>query len=101
VVLLRVLLATGTFTGETASGWQTLTFSSPVAISANTSYIASYHAPVGYYASSSAYFTSAVTTYPLSALASVSGSGNGCTSTSRAPRFRRAAPTTPPTTGWT
>jgi hypothetical protein len=71
------LLATGTFTGETASGWQTLTFSSPVAISANTPYIASYHAPVGYYASSSAYFTSAVTSYPLSALASVTGSGNG------------------------
>ena len=37
------LLATGTFSNETASGWQTLTFSQPVAISANTTYVASYH----------------------------------------------------------
>jgi hypothetical protein len=71
------LLATGTFTGETASGWQTLTFSAPVAISANTPYLASYHAPVGYYASSASFFTSAVTSYPLSALASVANAGNG------------------------
>jgi len=35
------LLATGAFTNETASGWQTLKFASPVAISANTTYIAS------------------------------------------------------------
>lgn len=71
------LLATGTFTAESASGWQTLTFASPVAISANTPYIASYHAPVGYYASNSAYFTSAITSYPLTALQSVTGAGNG------------------------
>jgi len=37
------LLATGTFNNETPSGWQTLLFSSPVAISANTTYVASYH----------------------------------------------------------
>lgn len=37
------LLATGAFTNETASGWQQLTFSTPVAINANTTYIASYH----------------------------------------------------------
>jgi hypothetical protein len=71
------LLATGTFTGESASGWQTLTFSSPVAITANTTYVASYHAPVGYYSSSGAYFTSAITSYPLTALQSTSTSGNG------------------------
>jgi hypothetical protein len=71
------LLATGTFTGESASGWQSLTFSSPVAITANTTYIASYHAPVGYYASNPAYFTSAITSYPLTALQSVTGAGNG------------------------
>ncbi len=71
------LLATGTFTGESASGWQTLTFASPVAISANTPYIASYHAPGGYYASNGAYFTSAIASYPLTALQSVSGAGNG------------------------
>jgi uncharacterized protein YkwD len=41
------LLATGTFVNETASGWQTLTLSTPVAISANTTYIASYHTNSG------------------------------------------------------
>ena len=44
------LLATGTFTNETASGWQTLTFSAPVAIAANTTYVASYHTTSGLYA---------------------------------------------------
>jgi len=37
------LLATGTFSGESASGWQQMTFSAPVPISANTTYVASYH----------------------------------------------------------
>ena len=44
------LLATGTFVGETASGWQTVIFSSPVAITAGTTYVASYFAPNGHYA---------------------------------------------------
>ena len=43
-------LATGTFTGKSASGWQTLTLSTPVAVQANTTYIASYLAPNGHYA---------------------------------------------------
>uniref|UniRef100_Q02AW0 Allergen V5/Tpx-1 family protein n=1 Tax=Solibacter usitatus (strain Ellin6076) TaxID=234267 RepID=Q02AW0_SOLUE len=37
------LLASGVFTNETATGWQTLTFSTPVSVAANTTYIASYH----------------------------------------------------------
>ena len=41
------LLATGTFTGETASGWQTLVFANPVAITAGTTYVASYHTTTG------------------------------------------------------
>jgi hypothetical protein len=41
------LLATGTFTSETAGGWQTLTFSTPIAISANTTYVASYRSNSG------------------------------------------------------
>ena len=43
-------LATGTFTNETASGWQTLMFGNPVQISANTTYVVSYYAPDGHYA---------------------------------------------------
>jgi hypothetical protein len=37
------LLATVTFTGETASGWQSMNFGTPVSITAGTTYVASYH----------------------------------------------------------
>jgi uncharacterized protein YkwD len=37
------LLASGVFSNETGTGWQTLTFSTPVSIAANQTYIASYH----------------------------------------------------------
>jgi parallel beta-helix repeat protein len=52
------LLATATFTGETATGWQQVNFSTPVAITAGTTYVASYLAPNGYYADDQNYFTS-------------------------------------------
>jgi hypothetical protein len=42
-------LAQATFTNETASGWQKVTFDAPVQIQPNTTYIASYHAPNGHY----------------------------------------------------
>ena len=42
-------LATATFTSETASGWQQVNFATPVAITANTVYVASYHTNVGHY----------------------------------------------------
>src|SRR5690349_22134769 len=44
------LLATATFSGETASGWQQVSFSQPVAVTAGTTYVASYHTNVGEYA---------------------------------------------------
>ncbi|MFY1636620.1 DUF4082 domain-containing protein [Solwaraspora sp. WMMB335] len=44
------LLATAQFADETANGWQTVTFSQPVAISAGSTYVASYFTPVGFYA---------------------------------------------------
>ncbi len=43
------LLATVTFSNETASGWQTASFAAPVAVTANTVYVISYHATVGHY----------------------------------------------------
>jgi hypothetical protein len=49
-------LAQATFTGETASGWQDVSFATPVPIDANTTYVASYHAPNGNYASTDWYF---------------------------------------------
>jgi len=68
-------LATGTFTNETASGWQTLTFSSPVNIQANTTYVVSVHFPNGEYPYDLNYFNSPHTYYPLTALGN--GSDNG------------------------
>jgi len=64
------LLASATFSGESASGWQQVSFSSPVAINANTTYVAGYFAPKGHYSDTSSAFTSAgVLNAPLSALA--------------------------------
>ena len=62
-------LAEATFSGETASGWQQVSLNSPVAIDANTTYIASYHAPNGDYAASNNYFaTGGFDSAPLHAL---------------------------------
>jgi len=72
------LLATGTFSGESAAGWQTLTFSTPVAIVANTTYVASFHTASGDYASTSNAFVSAgVDNGPLHALQSGVDGVNG------------------------
>jgi hypothetical protein len=64
------LLATGTFSAETASGWQELDFSAPVAVTAGTTYVASYHTNAGHYAQTQSGLASAVTNGPLTALAS-------------------------------
>ncbi len=72
------LLASATFTSETASGWQQVTFSSPVAVSANTTYVVSYHTNTGNYADSGSYFNGAgVDAWPLHALASGVDGPNG------------------------
>jgi hypothetical protein len=44
------LLGTATFSNETASGWQQAVLPSPVAVTAGTTYVISYHAPAGRYA---------------------------------------------------
>ncbi|MCU1311003.1 MAG: hypothetical protein JWO20_2128, partial [Candidatus Angelobacter sp.] len=72
------LLATATFTNETATGWQQINFSQPVAINANTTYVASYHTNTGGYAFDSNYFaTSGTNNAPLHALANGTSGGNG------------------------
>ena len=74
------LLATGTFTNETASGWQTLTFANPVQISANTTYVVSYYDPDGHYSVDEEYFASQVNTPPLIGVKAnylTAGGGNG------------------------
>ncbi|WP_247821498.1 DUF4082 domain-containing protein [Bradyrhizobium sp. 187] len=73
------LLATATFSNETSSGWQTVTFSSPVSITAGTTYVASFHSN-GRYTATPSYFTTAHSNGPLTAPASGNGAytyGNG------------------------
>ncbi|MET7243341.1 DUF4082 domain-containing protein [Methylobacterium sp. EM32] len=67
------VLATATFTNESASGWQTATFSNPVALTAGATYTASYHTNTGHYSTTTNGFANAVTNGPLTAPAS----GNG------------------------
>jgi Domain of unknown function (DUF4082)/Abnormal spindle-like microcephaly-assoc'd, ASPM-SPD-2-Hydin len=73
-----VLLGSATFTGETASGWQQVNFANPIAVTANTTYIASYFAPLGHYSDTSNAFASAgIDAAPLHALANGVDGGNG------------------------
>ncbi|TAV82630.1 DUF4082 domain-containing protein, partial [Rhizobium leguminosarum] len=69
-------LATATFTNTTASGWQTVNFTTPVTIAANTNYIASYHT-TGAYVATDGFFANAVTNGPLTAQSSAAAGGNG------------------------
>lgn len=71
-------LAQGSFSNESASGWQQVLFTTPVPITANTSYVASYFAPYGHYSADSQFFASTeMDTPPLHALQSGSDSVNG------------------------
>jgi hypothetical protein len=72
------LLKTATFINETATGWQQVSFDSPVAITADTTYVAAYHAPNGNYSKNENYFaTSGVNSGPLRGLASGVDGSNG------------------------
>jgi hypothetical protein len=71
------LLASATFTNETASGWQQVNFSKPISITANTTYVASYHTNTGEYSANGNYFANAHTNGLLTAPSSASIGGNG------------------------
>jgi hypothetical protein len=59
------LLASATFEGETESGWQQANFSAPVPLTANATYVASYHTASGFYSADLNYFFGARTVGPL------------------------------------
>ena len=72
------LLASATFTGESLRGWQEVYFNSPVAITANTIYVASYHTDVGRYSDDQNYFrTKGFDAPPLHAVMDSSSQPNG------------------------
>jgi hypothetical protein len=60
-----------------SAGWQSVNFSSPVAVSAGSTYVVSYYAPNGHYSASSGYFGSTVVNQPLSSVGSGGVYANG------------------------
>jgi len=72
------LLGSATFTGESASGWQQVNFPTPIAITANTVYVASYFAPNGHYSADSFFFeTSGIDNPPIHLLQNGVSGGDG------------------------
>ncbi len=72
------LLGQVVFTGESASGWQEAYFPTPIAVLANTTYIASYHTSTGHWSYTAGGLGTAVHNEPLRALANGADSpGNG------------------------
>jgi hypothetical protein len=70
-------LAQVSFNSETKTGWQTAYFRSPVAITANTTYVIAYYAPQGHNAADNGSFTSPVSNLPLEALTDGQNGPNG------------------------
>lgn len=71
-------LANAAFGSETSEGWQSVTFGSPVDVTAGTTYVASYSAPNGHPSYTSSYFaTTGITSQYLTALASGVDGNNG------------------------
>jgi hypothetical protein len=80
-------LAEATFTGETASGWQQVLFTTPVAVTTGITYVASYFSSAGNYNVTRPYFSSAVVNGPLRALANGEDGANGVFKFSTASAF--------------
>ena len=80
-------LAQAVFTGETATGWQQVLFSSPVTITAGTTYVAAYFSSSGKYISTTNYFTTSVVNGPITALADGTDGSNGIYKYSTTPAF--------------
>lgn len=65
------LLASATAMNETASGWQTASFATPVPITAGVEYVASYYTKTGFAATQNYFLTNTVYDPPLQAIDSV------------------------------
>ncbi|TAU73073.1 DUF4082 domain-containing protein [Rhizobium leguminosarum] len=70
------LLAQATFLNETASGWQTVSFTQPINVTTGATYVASYHSN-GFYSATANYFTTDHTSGALTAPSSAASGGNG------------------------
>jgi len=72
-----VRLASAIFTAESATGWQSVSFAAPVAITAGTTYIAAYLSSAGLYVNDEFGLQAAITNSPLQALADGASGVNG------------------------
>ncbi|SFH06728.1 protein of unknown function [Pontibacter chinhatensis] len=81
------LLASVVFQNETASGWQQASFSSPVAITAGTTYVITYHSSAGYYSVDDRGLSQAIVNGPLRGLANGESGRNGVYRYSNTPAF--------------
>ena len=70
-------LGTVTFSGESATGWQEALFDQPVAIDADTTYVASYHTASGNYATGTSFAAAGLDSPPLHALQGGADGPNG------------------------
>lgn len=71
------LLGSLTFTGETATGWQTAAFASSIPIQAGVNYVASYHTAASYAVTRQAFANAGIDNPPLHALQDGAGGPNG------------------------
>lgn len=73
------LLATRSFSAESASGWQQVALASPITVTPGVRYAVSYRAPNGRYAADPGYFANGrtITSGPLTALSGVYNYGTG------------------------
>lgn len=78
-----ILLAQATYTNETDSGWQQVNFGTPVAITANTTYVAVYYSDNGDYVAnnygqgSTGFLNTAISNPPLNGLKNSASDPNG------------------------
>ncbi len=82
-----ILLAQVIFSNETASGWQEALFSSPVAITATTPYIISYHSATGRYSAVNPFFDTEKINGHLRGLADSDPAPNGIYKYTASPAF--------------
>ena len=95
------LLARATFADETATGWQQVSFGTPVPITAGTAYVASYHAPMAAIRpTTSGSPTAPPSAHPYGRCKTPTTSRTACTSSAAFPGSR-PTPMTPQTTGST
>ena len=78
-------LAQAVYTGETATGWQQVLFTTPVAIAANTTYVAAYFSSAGNYVNTVNFFATALVNGPVTGLADGTDGVNGVYSYSKTP----------------